>query len=149
MQETFKGCSYCGQKSNPELVCCKYCGAPLPEYPWQTWRTEPYFYNGYVVWGLKENSFMLDRVSYYFYLGERLIDVVMVDTDVIRKFVPEYCDFMGFIFDLFKLSQGKEEVIRVVEVNSIKPATFEIHRLDLSEYAGLSLGQFYEAYGQR
>ena len=147
--EKFKSCSYCGQKSEPELVCCEHCGAPLPEYPREMWRSEPFPYNGYVVWGLRETEFRFDQVSYYFYLGDRLVDVVMVDRDVIKSFVPEAYDPMDFIFSLFELSQGKEEVLRVVEENTMRPATFEIRRIDLDHNKGLTIEQYYQAYHKK
>jgi len=139
MTEEFKKCIYCEQRNEPEAVCCNYCAAILPTYSSRLDRIDPFFYMGYVVWALREQTFRYDTYSYFFYLGARLVETITVDRDVVKKFVPECSSPMQFIFDLFKLAQGEKRVLKIVEANSRKPATFEIRRVDDEYLEGLTI----------
>ena len=148
-----KRCDYCGQSSGE--VQCPDCGSrsfgskPVS----QITKGEPFHYNGYVVWWLA-TDWAYDKAEYLFYLGDRLVERFTISRDVLRMFVPEYQSSMPFIWDLFLIAQGEEEVLRVVEQNTTKPRTFRI-TLDPSpekEYAlGLSISVMHEAIaaGQR
>lgn len=119
-----KRCDYCEMATNETQ--CPGCGSrnfdnkPVN----QITRGEPFHYNGYVVWWLADA--WLDTAEYLFYLGDRLVERFTVSRDVLNMFVPENCTAMPFIWDIFLVAQGEEEVLRVVEQNTIKPATFRI-----------------------
>ena len=121
-----KICDYCGQSSDETL--CPSCGSrsfdskPVS----QIVRGEPFRYNGYVVWWLADWAY--DTTEYLFYLGDRLVERFTISREVLRMFVPEGQSVMPFIWDLFLVAQGEEEVLRVVEQNTIKPVVFKITR---------------------
>lgn len=86
--------------------------------------------------------------EYLFYLGDRLVERIAVDRDIVRMFVPGHCEVMPFIWDLFKVVQGEEDVLCVTEQNAIKPATFEItvkHSPEQEWAIGLTRHDLYDA----
>jgi hypothetical protein len=88
-------------------------------------KGEPFHYNGYVVWWLADP--MRDEAEYLFYLGDRLVERFTVTREALRTFVPESCDAMPFIWELFLVAQGKKEkIVHVPEQNAIESAVFEI-----------------------
>lgn len=105
-------CEYC-RIENDGLYCLA-CGAPLPdkrlvENRFQ--KSDPFAYNGYIVWVIKD--LMYRKYEIYFYRGIELIDVIEVYERAMREMVPEYCDAMPFIWDLFCLSQGMDKMIEI------------------------------------
>lgn len=132
-------CDYCHLPSKGE-GCCPNCqSTSFDSEPVGPIREgHPFYYNGYVVWWLE--NWAHDTAEYLFYLGDTLVERFTVSREVLRAFVPEHCDAMPFIWDLFLLAQGEEEVLRVVEQNTIKPRVFEVTiRQDVKEYETLGL----------
>ncbi len=117
-------CEYC-RTSDQQGANCQKCGAELPH---TVSKSDPFFYNGYIVY--VSNEYSSDLLSAYFYLGERLVEVIKIPRRTLREFVNEGEDYMQFFFELFKVSQGETEVLRVQEMNNIYPATFEIRRIE-------------------
>ena len=121
-----KRCDYCGQATD-EVRCPGCQSENFDSKPVnQIVRGEPFHFNGYVVWWLADA--WLDSAEYLFYLGDRLVERFTISREVLNMFVPENCPAMPFIWDIFMVAQSEEEVLRVVEQNTIKPATFEITR---------------------
>ena len=120
-------CEYCRSEGQTGDNCRK-CGAKL-----QTAqnRGEPFFYNGYMCYACRD--FSEDTISVYFFLGERLAEVIKVPHVTLREFVPEGCEFMPFFYELLKVQIGAVEVYRVQEMNKPYPAMFEIRRIE-NEY---------------
>ena len=75
-------------------------------------ESQPIHYNGYVIWWCAD--WHLDTAEYLFYLGDRLVERFTVTREVLRMFVPEACSATGYIWDLFLIAQGEEEVLQVV-----------------------------------
>ena len=124
-----KICQYCGNEEEADEKRCAGCdtvsfGEQLAQ---QRYEGNPFPYNGYVVWWIRDIiSMPLQTVEYLFYLGDQLVERIILDRDIIKRFVPEHGDVMPFIWDLFKLAQGEEEVLRITEQNAVKPVIFEI-----------------------
>ena len=145
-----KRCDYCNMPTSAEE--CPNCGSrsfdskPVS----QIHESQPFYYNGYVIWWCCA-EWGFDTAEYLFYLGDRLVERFTVTREFLRAFVPEACSATGFIWDLFLIAQGEEEVLQVVEQNTIKPAVFEITRKPSSEekYAlGLSMQDVHKAIAQ-
>lgn len=140
-------CDYCGTVSAGEGKCPGCQSPSFDNEPAETIREgHPFHYNGYVVWWLADWRY--DTAEYLFYLGDTLVERFTVSQDVLRVFVPEHCEVMPFIWDLFKVAQGEEEVAWVMEQNAVKPAVFEITRKPTAEEEramGLTYGDVCEA----
>lgn len=126
-------CLYCGRKNDPSLTHCAFCGAELKKVDakQEDRKYGPTFYNGYIVYFIEDWSRCMARVQ--FWLGVTLVDTIEYNREIAREFVAECEDPMPFIFKLFELSQGKEEVIKVQERNKEYPASFEIRRIENEE----------------
>lgn len=140
-----KICDYCGAERGEDGTCpgCQASGTDSQPAS-QIVKGEPFHYNGYVIWWLADWAY--DTAEYLFYLGDRLVERFTISREVLRMFVPEYESAMPFIWDLFLLAQGEEEVLQVVEQNAVKPATFKMTLMPTpkEEYA---LGLSYQAVG--
>ena len=76
-------------------------------------------------------------LRYYFYLGTELVEVIQFPRQFIYR-IEGYDKFTfsirGFVWKLFQIAQGEEEVLRleerVAENRGILPATFEIRRIE-------------------
>lgn len=120
-----KVCQYCGQESKNGH--CVNCGSTnFGDTPKERiCKGQPFYYNGYVVWWLAD--ILTFKVTYLFYLGDRLVENITLSRDILDRFVPKHCDPMSFVWSLFELAQGKEEVLQIVEQNTSRmPAHFEI-----------------------
>lgn len=127
-------CEYC-HSDKQEGGNCSRCGAPLPEknaeYPADPWKSEPFFYNGYICYSLRH--YEIDAVEVQFWLGMELIERIEVTSDLVRKWTPEGYDYMSFFWDLFLLAHGDIEVLKYQEKNNKYPAMFEIRRIENPE----------------
>lgn len=120
-----KICDYCELESSGEDEC-PGCGARSfgSKPASHVFESQPMHYNGYVIWWIE--NLWHDSAEFLFYLGDRLVERFSLSREVLRMFVPEHCSMMPFIWDVFLVAQGEEEVLRVAEQNTIRPATFEI-----------------------
>lgn len=119
-------CDYCGTQQD-KADYCKSCGAKLPEKKGNdVQRYDPFFYNGYIVYTLKNWS--TDSVEVQFWLGYEMIERFAVTQDFLRSVVPEYCDPMPFFWELFLVACGEQECYEWKEKNTKYPATFVITR---------------------
>lgn len=125
-----KQCEYCHAKNQEGEICAK-CGAPLPEQDFSIWKSEPFFYNGYICYSLSNR--MNETVEVQFWLGQDLIERIIVSRDVLEHHVSEAQDPMLFFWDLFLVAQGETEVLAIQEKNNILPATFEVRRIENPE----------------
>lgn len=126
-------CEYCGTDGQDGKACSK-CGALLPESRndrHEAWKSEPFFYNGYICYALSD--FMNATREVQFWLGKELIERIVVPEELLRIRVPEVCDPMSFFWDLFLLAHGEEEVLRFQELNNKFPAIFEVRRIENPE----------------
>ena len=129
-----KICAYCGNMT--DLDPCASCGGSYREARVKAQNREqkwsPYHHNGYMVWP----SFIDDFESilrYNFYLGEQLIETIQFPRQFIHL-IEGADDFSfslrEFVWKLFLVAQGEEEVLRVEAKNSVPPAIFEIKRIE-------------------
>lgn len=143
-----KICQYCGSEKRADKVRCTGCdAADFGDRPAQRMRDcSPFYYNGYVVWWIEDIGYR--TFEFLFYLGNQLVERITLHRDVLRRFVSEHYDTMPFVWDLFKLAQGEEEVLRITEQNAVKPVVFEITVKPSPEHGwaiGLTRGDIYEA----
>jgi len=138
-------CAYCKQEIGKDQEKCPNCGAIEREGSQESYTMDygPTFYNGYVVWMLLDDMWPPDRASWYFYLGDRLIETITLDREIVHKFVPEGQSVMPFVWDLFKVAAGEEEVLRIKEQNTCKPIVFEIRRVPADEREEWVIGLTY------
>ena len=128
-------CLYC--RNVTAVDPCNYCGGsaaygdPKPKER----MMNPFFYNGYIVWRAWVDDF--ESISrYYFYLGDKLIQVIQFPQSFIWRITDPNdfkFDFMAFVWKLFLVAQGEEHVLRI-DVNpdmmrDPRPATYEIRRV--------------------
>ncbi len=144
-------CAFCSTEIDKGVKTCPRCGSNDIEHVQEERleRSDPYPYNGYIVYAIFDFMRIRDAIEYHFYLGERLVEIIKVSRDVLKKLVPENTDEMDFIWDLFLIAQGKEEVLRVVEQNTVTPATFEIRRVKSEKeqwLSGLTKQAYLDAY---
>ena len=127
-------CAYCKQKVDSDQEKCPNCGSSERESS-QAYITDygPFFYEGYIVWMTYDGLWPPDRASWYFYLGDKLIETITLDREVVFKFVPKGVSVMPFVWDLFKVAAGEKEVLRVQEQNTRRPAVFEIRCVSADE----------------
>jgi len=90
-------------------------------------RGIPFFYNGYVVWPLREVA--RDGWKFVFYLGRDVVEVIEVLREQMWEAgVDEMTDPMCFIWELFCTAQGEEEVLEICAKNDKPPVRFRIDR---------------------
>ena len=121
-------CEYCHSEGQTEARCNK-CGAPTSA---EVKRSTPFLYNGYIVCLGRDYSRDIYEAS--FFLGERLVQTISVPHRNLRDFVPEGCDSMDFFYKLLTVAIGEVEVLRVKEMNTKNPATFEIRKIENLDY---------------
>lgn len=139
-------CQYCGTEKQSGKQCAR-CGAPLPEKNTEIWKSEPFFYNGYICYTLHDMA--SDVYEVQFWLGRELIERIKVSREVVRYHVPDGCDGMSFFWDLFLVAHGEKEVLEYKEKNNKLPATFEVRRIENPERTmlqSLSLKDLVELY---
>lgn len=151
-------CEYCRQPVEKDILNCTNCGAgvvattdvgglmPLPkdEIVW----AQPRAYKGYVVWGYSD--YFTEIAVYQFWLGDKIIETIELSREMIKQFVPEHQDSIAFAWELFELTQGEEEVLRIAQQNykGKHPATFDIKYVPTprEEYAeGMSRDRILQA----
>lgn len=127
-------CQYCqteGQSGNN----CGSCGAPLKKqkdkaFP-SDWKSEPFFYNGYIVYELRH--YQRDTYEVQFWLGMELIERIEIAHQTLKERVHEGCDTMPFFWELFLVARGEQEAMVYYEKNKKYPAMFLITRTE-NEY---------------
>lgn len=124
-----KTCAYCGSDNPSTGKECARCGAKLPETVGATWKSEPFFYNGYIVYFLRDYARDLKEVQ--FWLGRDLIQRFVFSHMTWEEFINrivggEFNDPMPYLFDMLKLAEGEKEVLEYQAKNNKEPARFEI-----------------------
>jgi hypothetical protein len=123
-------CEYCGANDQKEKNCSK-CGAPIPEKKQDVWKSEPFFYNGYICYTMRD--YATDTAEVQFWLGRELIERIVVPLEIVRQRVPDGYDAMGFFWDLFLVAHGEKDVLEWKEKNDKYPASFEVRRIENPE----------------
>lgn len=123
-------CKYCGTSQDKSAKCIR-CGAPAAEEHKER-KSEPFFYNGYIVYILED--FSRDLISCQFWLGMTLIETIPMSRDVMREFCPQGCDYMDIFWKLFEVAQGKEECANIAGMNRGVPAKFEVRLIVDAEH---------------
>jgi hypothetical protein len=139
-------CKYCGTDKQTGNICEK-CGAPIMKKNVDVWKSDPFFYNGYICYTLRAQY--EDTCEVQFWLGMELIERIKVSRQVLESHVPEYCDSMPFFWDLFLLAHGEKDVIKWQEKNNKYPATLEVRRIENPEKQrlwGLSMMDIVQEY---
>ena len=99
-------CEYCG--TDDQKLTCKKCGAPIPEVNKDLWKSEPFFYNGYICYSLRNYS--SDMLEVQFWLGRELIEIIKISQREYHSIVPECVDGMYLFWTLFLVARGEKEV---------------------------------------
>lgn len=130
-------CTYCGQ-SRFTNDRCDGCNAalsvrkmdPLGNPLEGRERQQPFAYNGYIVWPLRDWS--RDQVEFHFYRGETLVEVIEFAHEHWRNLLRAdlSADPMPFVWKLFELAQGHRHVLVIQEEGRRLPAMFAITRVD-------------------
>jgi len=126
MSETI--CAYCW-KSVCSCGAEDYGDAPKDVETMEE-RGMPFFYNGYVVWPLRNLFFSHDVMQYVFYLGHEVVEVIELSIRTMKEWVPEGCAPMDLVWDLFCAAQGDEVVIEIQAWNKKRPAKLQVTRVD-------------------
>jgi len=87
-----------------------------------------FFYNGYICYTLSYPD--RDTREVQFWLGRDLIERIEFTRQFLDEWVPNYCDAMPFVWELFLLARGEQEVVIYQERNNKYPASFEITRIE-------------------
>jgi hypothetical protein len=125
-------CQYCGNLGNTvEGEPCQTCGAPVIFKQDPIEKGDPFFYNGYMLW--PERNFWKDDRTIHFLLGDRLVETITISKLTLNQLVGEGQSFLPLFWDLFKVTQGEEEVLRIKELNTRYPAIFEVRRIENPE----------------
>lgn len=123
-------CEYC-QSENQSGEICNRCGAKLPKVNNDVWKSEPFFYNGYICYCLKDYS--IDSLEVQFWLGLELIERICVTRELIDSRVAPNEDKMSFFWELFLIAHGEKDVLEWQEKNNKYPAVFLITRRENPE----------------
>lgn len=157
-------CEYCGKTDNaPDAKKCGGCGAKIEEVKTTSYRQAyskwgPEFYRGYIVFFICESFGISDTITVQFWLGDRLVDTLTVAREVLEQFrgeAYELYDPLPFFYDLLKVSQGEQEVLRIEQQNHGRPALFEIRRIetqaeqDAHRLASLSKEELYRELAKK
>lgn len=124
-------CEYCQKQNKAGVTYCEFCGAELRERKADMWKSEPFFYNGYICYTLLDH--LTDSREVQFWLGQELIERIVVPAAVLEKRVKECESVMPFFWELFQLARGEKEVLEFQELNEKYPATFEVRRIENPE----------------
>ena len=91
-------CDYCDQDFGEGEICQHCNGNPpaMKQFIDQGWM----FYDKYVVYG--QRCLLSDRLKFRFYLGRSHEGDVIIGRRELEEIVPEYCDYMPFVFEKFK-----------------------------------------------
>jgi len=122
-------CNYCGQRVDDDF--CEHCGGRNGQKKLQDeiQRGEPFYYEGYIVWALRE--IQSDAISYVFYRGREIVDKIRITGALLRaRFIDGESEF-SFIWNLFLLSQGLTDA--VVQRQSVREPQFITIRLESEE----------------
>ena len=87
-------CSYCGQAWKERNKCCSHCGAPNKQA--EINRFEPFFYDGYIVYKIREPQLRSDM--FVFYKGITLIGTIRIH-DIEFEHLPPAEDFMPLVME--------------------------------------------------
>ena len=92
-------CEYCGEQVKKETRC-RGCGATATLPDWE--RSEPFEYNGFVVYALK--NYAMDAIEFCFYRGRYLEHKVIVLMEEIIENVRDGDTMMPYVME--KLESG-------------------------------------------
>jgi len=144
-----KKCSYC-QTDNQAGEYCDKCGAKLPEIIELIEKSEPFFYNGFICYSLR--NYQRDTFEIQFWLGDKLIERIAIPRTLYKARVKDGDDSMSLFWDLFLLSQGHENVIFYEKQNNREcPLFVFITRTDeeSKRYQEMSLSELWEEVGYK
>jgi hypothetical protein len=123
-------CEYChGDKFKDGY--CSGCGAKISEAKKADWKSEPFFYNGYICYKLRH--YERDTYEIQFWLGMELIERIEITHDVFVEKIPPQYDSMAFFWELFLLAHGEKNVLEWQEKNNKYPARFLVTRVENPE----------------
>lgn len=131
-------CSYC-QREKEEGDQCRGCGSEIfgkPKQQSDTWRRQPFSYNGYMVF-IERDDFST-TYTFHFYLGRELIETIVADRQGLVDLAENEWEIMPVAWKLFCMAQNgaKAKIVRKEE------ARFRIERLHGKEdKSAWSVGQ--------
>jgi hypothetical protein len=130
-------CNYCGQDVFKDNKCLG-CGArshtkePLvtPE------RRDPFAYNGYIIWPLRD--FSRDSITFSFWQGDTHCEDIAFSWEMWRSLnrygelptVTSNDDPMRFVWQMFEIAQGRKDVLVIQEEKKVLPAMFLVCRAE-------------------
>lgn len=124
-------CDSCGISRAHDSKKCPNCGsAGMTSDPPRKDTGHLFYYNGYVVWRIHNcDNWYAGEIEYLFYKGQELIERIIVPTRVIQEFVGPRVSAMPFVWNLFLLAQGDEDMLCLTgRGDENGPAKFEIRR---------------------
>lgn len=130
-------CLYC-EREKEEGDQCRGCGSEVfgkPKQQSDTWRRQPFSYNGYMVFIERDDFEMIYTI--HFYEGRDLIETIVADRYSLLALAEDEYTIMPVVWKLFCMAQNgaKAEIVRKEE------ARFRIERIDKDEKKYWSVGQ--------
>ena len=130
-------CIYCGQDVFDNRKCVG-CGARLKteKEPLVTReRRDPFAYNGYIIWPLRD--FSRDSITFSFWRGDTHCDDIVFSWDMWKHLnhygelaVSMADDPMRFVWQLFEIAQGQKDILVIQEPKTTLPAMFVFGRAE-------------------
>lgn len=120
-------CEYCGTDGQTGERCNK-CGAIIPKKNENYWKSEPFFYNGYLVVYIR--NMWKDTLEVQFWLGIEMQCRFEVSHRYMEEIAPEGVDPITFFWDLFLLEKGEKEVLHWKNKNEKPYVRYEIRRIE-------------------
>lgn len=123
-------CEYCGLEGRAEGNCPQ-CGAPLAKLDntkKDFIKSEPIFYNGYIVIYIKD--YLRDEIEVQFWLGCELQERFRASRRWLEEHVREGEEFLHKFWELFLLARGEKEVLYWKDKNDKPYIEFEIRCVD-------------------
>ena len=134
-------CEYCGAEDKTGAKICDRCGAKLPERGKENWKSEPFYYNGFICYQLRNME--ADSLETQFWMGCDLVERICLPVEFVKSRCPDGYDIMPLFWDLFLVARGEKQVYEWQEKNAVYPARFEIRRIESPEKLRLlSLDRF-------
>lgn len=126
-------CKYCGGEKFNGIKCIG-CGSrnsteSTASTPSACEKSAPFFFNGFMVYA-ERNPATWDR-QFFFWLGDRLVDVVYISRDLWFTLFPGWeaasTDSMQFVWNMFLVQQGEKKDF-IVEMANRNNDTFASRR---------------------
>jgi hypothetical protein len=106
-------CNYCGIDNEPTAKKCKGCGSKMEDSVPKMYRSEPFYFNGYIVYVLRD--FLRLQIDFQFWKGVTIIGRVEYGEDEYHRLYP--ADGVDHMDDIFKVFRNKVDPHTKIFVN--------------------------------